>query len=217
MKARKTVLWKIGSLFSVVLFLTGTRSEQQWNKHLIAQNMTSFSNYGPEESFCASISNGRESSFSGLLEFKASYEYQNLFQTAGLNKGIRLEVSPSGHLSLVIGSRSNEIVTVLQVKEELHPWRDYKFEVSLKRDAVTLVLDNTISVSTKSPLDFECTEFIVGTGYDSSRHYKGRYTVTISSEVQNNRTRRLALLVTGISMIGFLFMIIKPANTEEEF
>lgn len=125
------------------------------------------------EKLCYALSEGEEIKIHISGSLTEMYNYQNLFQTSGLNAGIRFEIDVNGQGGLVIGNNSSNGYFGLVVPA--------RFEKG-KFDLLIRIIDGRkvlVSYSGQDVAkDFEglrpkCNEIIAGYGYDSSRVIKG--------------------------------------------
>lgn len=100
----------------------------------------------------------------------------NLFQTAPLNRGMRLEISGSTAALVVADSGVPGGLKGIPVTTALKSGQWYTLEIeALNGSFVRATLDRVLVASYTSPsLSFEMSELLVGGGYDVSRAFRGQ-------------------------------------------
>ncbi len=118
---------------------------------------------------------------SGRFELDTLRDYQNIFQTAPLNTGIRMEVDSRGRSAVILGSPLG-LYEALPLRETLNVGQQYSLEITWSKNGqVEIHLDKQMQRQTDkipSPL---CTDIRVGTGFDDTRNVDGRATVRFTS------------------------------------
>ena len=145
--------------------------------------------------------------------------YPNLFQTAGINEGLRMELNGSRNLGLVYGKSSNAFagVPLLDRMESNVP---YSFDIAYS------ALSNSVSVSVNGKvikvsdpaLSPVFSDFAVGRGFDSSRVFDGAIwdfhsTGSVTSHSQAGTILgTAALVIFGLLSLFFVILAIVRLN-----
>jgi hypothetical protein len=101
--------------------------------------------------------------------------YANVFQTAGGNSGIRMELAEPGRLTLVIGVKGLEGIKGIVITNSLLPneWCAVQIEVD-RYNQVKVHVDETLVYDHPHPsLDFSISDLVIGTGFSRSRPFDG--------------------------------------------
>jgi hypothetical protein len=191
------------SVFAIVFigfnsFLTKPASDTYRDPSLISNS--------DFQGFCSGVQHDRDNSLS--ISFQATWldstsPNQNLFQTAPLNDGFRIELDTQGSPNLVASLRAGTIDFIPGESRLLLGRTTQIFLQWEKRSKVTLVVGNS---SNTSVWDFQreirCDDFRTALGYDSSRVFKGE----ISNMEIEFRYREPLLKIHAL--IKFLFGIV---------
>ena len=111
------------------------------------------------------------------IDFKAKVysigEYNNIFQTADRNQGIRIEISKPGTLGLVIG---DEKITAVVLTDSLKLDKWYEISIKIDKFGKLDVLIDSIKVASLflDPIDYKLDSVAVGTGMSKSRPFDGK-------------------------------------------
>ncbi|MDX8128374.1 hypothetical protein JWZ98_14460 [Methylomonas sp. EFPC1] len=116
--------------------------------------------------------------FSIKLRFRvdATDGYPNLFQTAPINQGVRLEISGTTASIVVNDSSAPNAIKGLIITENLRKDQWYDLEVeALNGSFVKANLDGLdVADYRSSSLSVYTSQILVGQGFDSSRYFQGR-------------------------------------------
>ena len=102
--------------------------------------------------------------------------YPNLFQTATVNSGLRIEISGSNAAIIVADSSIKEGYRVILLPKIINIGQWYLLEIeALNGRYVRVILDeqNVVDFSNMG-ISFEVSEFLVGGGYDKTRRFRGQ-------------------------------------------
>jgi hypothetical protein len=102
--------------------------------------------------------------------------YPNLFQTAPVNSGLRIEISGSAATIIVADSSVNEGYRVIGLSNAINIGQWYQLEIeALNGNYVRAVLDeqNVADVSSTG-ISMEVSRFLVGGGFDETRVFRGQ-------------------------------------------
>ncbi len=102
--------------------------------------------------------------------------WNNIFQTADENHGVRLELgSPSG-MSLVIGADSDSGLKGYTLTDSLNPgeWYSFKLNISPEKRIKAFLNDKKVLDIKDPSLDYRISHIAVGTGFSKTRPFDGR-------------------------------------------
>lgn len=108
-------------------------------------------------------------------------DYQDIFQTASENRGIRLEVDKSGHVVLVAADMSNNYILVNGDSNLLIRKRNRIQIVVYSHIGLSLKVNDGNQVFVPGAPKVVCSNIIVGNGFDNSRGFQGPVTITFST------------------------------------
>ena len=157
-------------------------------------------------------------SFAGNADVRISFKawlhnaagYQNLFQTAGINEGLRMELSGERNLGLVYGKTSNTFAG-MPLLDRMEPRTPYSFDIaySARNKSLTVSVNGKTTGVTDPALAPVFSDFVVGRGFDSSRVFDGiiwdfHSTVSITSHSSAGTILgTVALIVSGLAALFF--------------
>ena len=126
------------------------------------------------EALCQAVIDGDEVNIKVSGNLTELYNYQNLFQTSGLNAGIRFEIDSLGQSGLLIGSDAADGYSGLSIPEKFVVG-DFDISIRIKNGSTVLVAFlNKQTEKVLKGLRPTCDDFIVGYGYNSDRITKGK-------------------------------------------
>ena len=141
-----------------------------------------YDNRASDESLKA-VKRYEETASAKLSEIDISFEmkvyriaaYGNVFQTAPLNGGIRMELSEPNTLVMIVGAAGGNAWTPLIVSRSIQPNRWYHVRLSLDRHQELRAYLNGVLVvkEISASLVPAVTDFALGTGYSRSRFFDG--------------------------------------------
>ena len=113
-----------------------------------------------------------------LVEFKFIGKYvankENLFQTAPYNLGIRLEQSGLSTDLIVLNKKDKEKPSVIQLTNALQVGQLHQIKIeALSKEFIRIDFDGKETLIRSPDLIFSTEEFLIGSGFDSSRNYSG--------------------------------------------
>ena len=153
-----------------------TRQESVGRIEKQAQNKGSEVSNG--EALCEAMKKGDEISIRVWGNLTELFNYQNLFQTSDLNAGIRFEIDGSGQGALLIASSGVDGYSVLTVPKKFVVG-DFDISIRIKDGSlVSVYFFNKVTEKVLTGLVPICDNFIVGSGFDSSRAIKGEIQFT---------------------------------------
>ena len=174
-------------LFSVVvgvfagLFLASPKLIDQLPRHSVktCSFSTRFTGVpvesGAHPKICEAITNGGELVIRVTGRLEGLRNYQNLFQTADLNAGIRIEVDETGATAFAVGDRSDLTFLAVPAAGTISPCRFRALiRVSDGRN-VYFQLGRSVATGYSETLQPSCSNLVVGYGFDASRLSSGRF------------------------------------------
>ena len=125
------------------------------------------------QNLCLSTSSKNSGGERFSIEFLQTQKvlYSNFFQTAGGNRGIRIEISPENEVSVIVGSPTNQIKSGFTLTglhaglNQIELWVGYK--------TVMARLNNGPRLQTRIETTPMCDDIQLGHGYNSARTFKG--------------------------------------------
>jgi len=113
-----------------------------------------------------------------LVDFKFLGKYvpshENLFQSAPYNLGIRLEQSGLSLALIVSNYTGKEKYSVVQLTNTLKVGQFHHIKVeALTKEFIRIVFDGKETLIQSPDIIFSTEEFLIGSGFDSSRTYSG--------------------------------------------
>jgi hypothetical protein len=102
------------------------------------------------------------------------YIYQNVFQTAPLNTGLRLEISPTGVLAMVSGEKPPQGAPhVLTGSLTPAAWHHFRMNVDVLGN-LDMQLDNEAVVKQSDPpIQYVLSDIVIGNGFSKTRPLNG--------------------------------------------
>jgi Concanavalin A-like lectin/glucanases superfamily len=141
-----------------------------------------YDNRASDESLKA-VKHYKETASAKLSEIDISFEmkvyriaaYGDVFQTAPLNGGIRMELSEPNTLVMIVGTADDNRWTPLIVSRSIQPNRWYHVRLTIDRhQELRAYLDHVlVAKEISSSLSPAITDFALGTGYSRSRSFDG--------------------------------------------
>ena len=141
------------------------------------------------------------------------YRIENLnnpFQTAPINKGIRMEVALPSTIALVIGRKTSSGFIAVNVTGSLEENRWYSVKLSIDRAKhIQVVLDNDIVASLDDGrIDYEISDIAIGSGFSKTRGFNGAIK-DFSIEYEYERSFDETYLTIGLFVgLVVLFLIL---------
>ncbi len=134
--------------------------------------------------------------------------FQNLFQTADLNSGLRAEVRADGLLTLVLPALDGLQPEGLSSLVHLEPGIPHQIKLSYSDSGMASVAINDRTIRRRfSPETISCENMRIGQGFDSSRVFLGPHELTITIFTKGTQSH----IVRGAT--SFLFATICLAAT----
>lgn len=114
------------------------------------------------------------------FKFKGKYapSYENLFQTAPYNLGVRIEQIGLSIALIISNSKEKEKVSVIPLSNALQEGKFHHIKIeALAREFLRIDFDGEVNLIRTPDIVFSTEEFLIGAGFDSTRNY--------SSELKN--------------------------------
>lgn len=143
--------------------------------------------------------------------------YNNIFQTAPTNSGIRMELAQPSKLGLIIGYKNAEGVKGFVLRRSLQLKQWYSVNINISRDKHLRVLLNNVAVVDlkDSAINYDISDVAIGAGFSKKRLFKGeivnfdlKYKFAEKDPVRTNG----ALIVEIILSIILVFISKKIIN-----
>jgi len=180
---------------------------------------------GDQPRICEAITDGSRLVIRVNGRLNELRNYQNLFQTADQNSGIRIEIDESGASAVLIADRSELTFLAVPATGAVTPGRFQILIQIVDGRHVTFRLGNSVATGSSESLQPLCSQVIVGHGFDSSRISSGRFRVDFSAfreqrrfvspamerAVANDFVRSVALGVMVFCLILVALNITDPA------
>ncbi len=140
-------------------------------------------------------------------------DFNNVFQTAPANRGIRLELSKPSTLALVVGHTGPEVLKgfVLTRSLELDKW--YSVDITVTRDKRLRVSlgDKIVVDSLEKDIYFTVSDIAVGTGFSGTRPFDGiidNFSMTARFFTKSYDMERMLLTLRIILISGLVVLIL---------
>ena len=110
--------------------------------------------------------------------------YENLFQSAPYNKGVRLEQIGLGLALIVSNYTGKEKYSVIQIANSLEVGKLHHIRIeALTKEFIRVNFDGKEILVQSPDIIFSTEEFLIGSGFDSSRKYSGLLTNIIFKKI----------------------------------
>jgi hypothetical protein len=108
--------------------------------------------------------------------------WQNLFQTADLNNGMRLEIDKSGSITLIVANDASGGFQAISGGRTITPGREHQVRIILTANKVIqLQVDGKKSGTLRLTYLDLCTRVRVGIGYSDKRAFLGKGSIIFTS------------------------------------
>ena len=147
---------------------------------------------GPKHEICSRL-NQKNGSVLIYLEVKPNTfsNWQNIFQTADVNSGVRLEVNSLGEFGVLVRDTRDEQESFVGVSSSLRliKHQTNKIEVLFSETGeILLRLNGMIGGTLTADTAPRCDNFRLGVGFDDSRTFDGEVSMLITSQGRPNLT-----------------------------
>ena len=133
-------------------------------------------------------------------------EFNNVFQTADANSGIRLELSKPATLALVFGGE--KVVGAILTRELLDKWYSVSIKIDRSGKLKVFLDDAQVVDHVLDPIDYRISHLAIGAGFSVTRPFDGQIQ-DFSAEYRFLEERSDGFLYTFylIFLISFAFLI----------
>jgi hypothetical protein len=148
--------------------------------------------------------NSTNHSFNIHFSFKANSleNYPNILQTAGLNSGIRLELSEPSTLVVIVGGTEGMVVT-----DKLTPGKWHEIKMNISRTGHVLVsIDGITAIDVNRTLRYKVDEIIIGSGFSETRPFVGE--IKVHSLAYTGSEKNRPLIRAMLYWVIFVFIVI---------
>ncbi len=154
----------------------------------------------------------KELTISYYVKVNAISGWNNIFQTAPLNSGIRMELSEPSTLGLVIKNNNNEGYRGFNVTDKLQLNRWYFVKVKIDtNNHIIVILDNETIIDAIDPgIDYDISEIAIGTGFSKSRPFNGELSKFNISYTLLKKNSILLLAILGLKLISIVTIVMMP-------
>lgn len=110
------------------------------------------------------------------MNVRAITNYNNVFQTDTLNRGVRMELTPSGALGMVVSDGTSEGCHGFLVADKMHFGRWYTVHILIsEHKRVKVYLDGKKAVDTiDHDINYRIGDIAVGAGFNKTRVFDGQ-------------------------------------------
>jgi peptidoglycan/LPS O-acetylase OafA/YrhL len=183
----------------------------------VASNQINSINYNAGEKFFETI----ESSESSLKETKISFSmlinklnnFDNSFQTADINKGIRMEISQAGKIGLIVSQGDNNRFRGFPLIDNatVNTWYDFYITLDKENHIIVKVNDVEVINEIDKTLQYDISKIVVGRGFDDTRIFNGQiknfeFEYTLYEE--NSFIKSYLSIIRTILIILFLILLV---------
>lgn len=161
----------------------------------------------------------KEIQFTFNMKIESVDDYNNVFQTAPVNSGLRMELSQPSDLVFLSGIKSTEsnALTSVQIHNiQLNTW--YKIDINVqKNNRATIKVDNEVIYDQfVNYMKYEITDIAVGTGFSKTRPFKGeikefymKYTL-FDYEKSTDIYLKLTKIILSVGVLVLAYFILFP-------
>lgn len=174
------------------------------------------------------VDDGNPKSVHLAFRFMAYKErgYQDLFQTAGLNRGMRLELAPDRTLALLIAARNPQTFDtfILTNDIEVNQWHHVSIDVSYDSRVAVRLDGATVATAHDPQLSYRVSHILFGGGFSPARRFDGRiengsltYGILVRDPIspQTALLLRSMLLLAGLACFYFATRSSRARPTDE--
>lgn len=137
--------------------------------------------------------------------------WDDIFQTAPSNAGVRVEISEPGVMDVVVGDGTHAGLIGFQIATSLEKkvWHTVMINIDKNKNLIVL-LDGKETVRAKSPrINYKINEIAVGSGLSKSRPFDGQinnFSIEYDMEHEND-FGFLFVIIRAMIIAGFLFCL----------
>ena len=215
-------VWEKRALTSfalIILFFSAVSALQVRSETTVVSDLSRSTSARIITDFCQKVNTLPDALFTVSFiatRYESSKSNQNLFQTASLNEGLRLELDTEGRPALLF---SNENATLSALQSTRPMWVDQPISVLIEWRSggrFTLSLGGEqVSQRVQSKNKIQCDNFKIGSGYDASRIFIGEINdleVALVSSAPILKLSSITKLLLG-SALGFLLFFRTSVNS----
>lgn len=155
----------------------------------------------------------------GEVQFQRNDKWQNVFQTADLNYGIRMEISPQSTVSVVVAesvSQSYGGYEIGEIEPSQNFFESFKFAIRLTRNHMRTELNGKYRNFALAE-NIQCSNVVIGGGYDETRTLNGNTQIFISAKYSTRRYTGFSQdLLFYMGQISVCFSVLVVAFRDEE-
>lgn len=148
------------------------------------------------------------------MQFRASSigQFDNVFQTAPMNSGVRLELSKPNTLAVIVGADnvSGYLPYIVTKTFSLNRWHSFVMDVSQSNHVHIFFDDKPIVDQTDPSLLYDVTDIAFGTAFNKTRTFNGEIKDASISygiyEVNPNGASTLNGMKIGCFVLGLIFL-----------
>lgn len=100
--------------------------------------------------------------------------YQNVFQTANFNEGIRFEIDESGNVAVLVSDGNDGFLVVGSEQKALVAQEMSVMIRVVANDGVYMSVNGTVELHTRGVPKPSCDRTLLGAGFDNSRSFDGQ-------------------------------------------
>lgn len=140
-------------------------------------------------------------------------EYNNVFQTAAVNTGIRLELAKPSILALIVGSRGPEGFKgfILTRSLELNKWHSVHIKISRDKRLKVSLDNRTVVDSPERDIYFNLSDIALGTGFSRTRPFDGsigNFSMTARFFEKRYSLERVLLVFKIVLVFGLISILL---------
>lgn len=142
------------------------------------------------------------------VKINSIYNWNNIFQTAAFNKGVRMELALPSTLGVVIsdGTERGYVDYIITYSLRIKEWYSLRLNIDINK-RIKVFLNDNITVNVKDRrMNFLISDIAVGTGFSRSRPFDGEinnFNLRYSLFKENEYWRR-----AGFVLLFFYLLII---------
>jgi len=217
----KKIIYLIVFVASIVVLFTLDHFMKKYEYHILKKVDYNNLNYSNQESGSdlAKVKTFIESektrhkqvNIRFMMKTNSFKNWTNVFQTAPLNAGIRMELSEPATLAIIIrmkhGSpRGYDLLRDLQQQK----WYPVEIDIDLNKH-VTVMIDGEKVLDVIEPdIDYDISEIAVGSGFSKMRNFDGSLAEFQIHYILYKRNQFLAILIDLSKILAFIIVFMVP-------
>ena len=138
--------------------------------------------------------------------------WNNIFQTAPANYGIRMELAEPSTLGLIIKNKNKDGLRGFYVTQALQLGKSHLISVKIDMNKhLTVLLDNENVLDVVDPnIDYDISEIAVGSGFSKSRPFDGELSNFEVKYSFYKKRYKFLFFLAGLRITSILFILIIP-------